>query len=65
MMQTDLVNSGRIDQAMQNDINDVVTRFPGKYNNAIGDMIGALPGNAAYQAARGIPQSVHVQLTLW
>ncbi|MEU7035225.1 RHS repeat-associated core domain-containing protein [Streptomyces sp. NPDC046237] len=65
MMQTDLVNSGRIDQAMQNDINDVVTRFPGKYNNAIGDMIGGLAGNADYQAARGIPQTVHVQLTLW
>ncbi|MEU9266390.1 hypothetical protein AB0E04_13200 [Streptomyces sp. NPDC048251] len=65
MMQRELVNSGRIDEALQNDINDVVTRFPGKYNNAIGDMIGALAGNAPYQALRGVPQQVHVQLTLW
>ncbi|MFG1805844.1 polymorphic toxin-type HINT domain-containing protein [Streptomyces sp. NPDC049040] len=65
MMQTDLVNSGRIDAAMMNDINDVLTRFPGKYNNAIGDMIGGLSGNAQYQALRGVPQQVHVQLTLW
>ncbi|MGW0394258.1 hypothetical protein ACWDYJ_25900 [Streptomyces sp. NPDC003042] len=64
-MQKDLVNSDRIDRAMQNDINDIVTRFPGKYNNAIGDMIGALPGNGQYQALRGIPEQVHVQLTLW
>ncbi|MDQ1008818.1 hypothetical protein QFZ82_003303 [Streptomyces sp. V4I23] len=65
MMQTDLVRSGRIDDAMMNDINDVITRFPGKYNNAIGDMIGALAGNAQYQALRGVPRQVHVQLTLW
>ncbi|NEA38809.1 hypothetical protein G3I76_27900 [Streptomyces sp. SID11233] len=65
MMQTDLVNSGRIDAAMMNDINDVLTRFPGKYNNAIGDMIGGLNGNAQYQALRGVSQQVHVQLTLW
>ncbi|WP_405984689.1 hypothetical protein [Streptomyces sp. NBC_00872] len=50
---------------MQNDINDVTTRFPGKYNNAIGDMVGALSGNTQYQALRTVPQQVHVQLTLW
>ncbi|MFF3753715.1 polymorphic toxin-type HINT domain-containing protein [Streptomyces sp. NPDC002018] len=65
MMQRELVGSGRIDEAMQNDINDVTTRFPGKYNNAIGDMIGALSGNTQYQALRTVPQQVHVQLTLW
>ncbi|MEU9157313.1 RHS repeat-associated core domain-containing protein [Streptomyces sp. NPDC048417] len=65
MMQTDLVNSGRIDEAMMNDINDIVTCFPGNYNNAIGDTIGGLAGNEQYQALRGIPQQVHVQLTLW
>ncbi|WP_370130910.1 LamG-like jellyroll fold domain-containing protein [Streptacidiphilus sp. EB103A] len=65
MMQRELVNSGRIDEAMQNDINDITTRFPGKYNNAIGDMIGALPGNAQYQALRTVPKQVQVQLTLW
>ncbi|MFC9291781.1 polymorphic toxin-type HINT domain-containing protein, partial [Streptomyces sp. NPDC057052] len=65
MMQKELVASGRIDRAMMNDINDIVTRFPGKYNNAIGEMIGKLGGNAQYQAARGVPETVHVQLTLW
>lgn len=65
MMQRELVDSGRIDEAMQNDINDIVTRFPGKYNNAIGDMIGALSKNSQYQALRTIPSQVHVQLALW
>ncbi|MEV8389269.1 polymorphic toxin-type HINT domain-containing protein [Streptomyces sp. NPDC056650] len=65
MMQKGLVNTGRIDRAMQNDIDDVISRFPGKYNNAIGDMIGDLSGNAQYQALRGIPEQVHVQLSLW
>jgi hypothetical protein len=63
--QRGLVQSGRIDEAMQNDIDDVVSRFPGEYDNAIGEMIGDLPNNAQYQAARGVKGSVHVQLTLW
>ncbi|MGH3379553.1 MAG: Hint domain-containing protein [Mycobacterium sp.] len=49
-MQRELVDSGQIDRAMMNDINDVATRFPGEYNNAIGEMIGSLPSNDAYQA---------------
>ncbi|MFD8721993.1 polymorphic toxin-type HINT domain-containing protein [Streptomyces sp. NPDC059629] len=64
-MQKSLVASGRIDRAMMNDINDVVSRFPGKYNNAIGEMIGGLAENEQYQALRGVPEMVHVQLALW
>ncbi|WP_189155653.1 polymorphic toxin-type HINT domain-containing protein [Lentzea pudingi] len=64
-MQRDLVSSGRIDKALMNDVNDVLTRFPGKYNNAIGEMIGDLAGNAQYQDLRKVPSQVHVQLTLW
>ncbi|MCX5093835.1 hypothetical protein OOK36_34115 [Streptomyces sp. NBC_00365] len=64
-MQRDLVNSGKIDEAMMNDINDVVTRFPGTYNNAIGEMIGSLSQNEAYQSLRTVPSEVSVQLTLW
>nr|WTB34333.1 hypothetical protein OG781_36855 [Streptomyces sp. NBC_00830] len=63
--QADLVNSGRIDEAMQMDIDDIVTRWPGKYDNAIGEMIGDLPNNSAFQALRTVPTGVHVQLTLW
>ncbi|WP_081748827.1 polymorphic toxin-type HINT domain-containing protein [Nocardiopsis sp. CNT312] len=63
--QRGLVSAGRIDEALINDINDVISKFPGKYNNAIGEMIGGLSSNAQYQALRGIPSSVHVQLTIW
>jgi hypothetical protein len=63
--QAALVNSGRIDEAMQMDIDDIVTRWPGKDNNAIGEMIGDLPNNSAFQALRTVPTGVHVQLTLW
>ncbi|MEU6496307.1 hypothetical protein ABZ890_39005 [Streptomyces sp. NPDC046984] len=65
MKQAALVNNGRIDEAMQMDIDDIVSRFPGKYNNAIGQMIGNLPSNADFQALRTVPTGVHVQLTLW
>jgi RHS repeat-associated protein len=63
--QRELVDSGRIDEAMMNDIDDVVSRFPGKYNNAIAEMIDELPGNAAYQKARTVPRMVYIQPTLW
>jgi hypothetical protein len=63
--QKDLINNGRIDEAMQMDIDDVVARFPGKYNNAIGEMIANLPSNPQFQALRTTPTGVHVQLTLW
>jgi hypothetical protein len=52
-MQTELVNSGQIDKAMANDIHDVTSRFPGKYDGAIQEMLDSLPDNAAYQALRG------------
>jgi|GEM_PF-2978698 len=64
-MQRELVDSGQIDRAMMNDINDVTSRFPGRYNNAIAEMIGSLPQNAAYQELRTVPSQVHVQMTLW
>lgn len=64
-MQRELVNSGRIDRALMNDINDVLARFPYKYNNAIGEMIGSLAQNSQYQVLRTVPSQVHVQLTLW
>lgn len=64
-MQKSLVGSGRIDEAMMNDINDVTSRFPGKYNNAIGEMIGDTEENGAYQGLRTAPSPVYVQLTLW
>ncbi|WP_206745145.1 hypothetical protein, partial [Pseudofrankia asymbiotica] len=64
MMQKELVGSGRIDQAMMNEIGDVVSRFPGVYNNAIGEMIEGLAGNGAYQELRQIPGQVYVQLAL-
>jgi hypothetical protein len=64
-MQKDLVNSGRIDEAMMNDINDVVARFPGVCNNVFGEMIGSLSQNEAYQALRTVPSEVSAQLTLW
>ncbi|HZP52128.1 Hint domain-containing protein [Actinocrinis sp.] len=64
-MQRGLVQSGRIDEAMMNDINDVLSRFPGKYNNRIADMIGSLGDNQAYQDLRTVPGNVSVQMTLW
>lgn len=64
-MQRELVDSGQIDRALMNDINDVTSRFPGRYNNAIAEMIGSLPQNAAYQELRTVPSQVHVQMTLW
>ncbi|MCZ1000447.1 polymorphic toxin-type HINT domain-containing protein [Streptomyces mirabilis] len=63
--QADLISQGRADEAMQMDIDDVVSRFPGKYNNAIGQMIDDLPNNARYQAIRRVPSMLHVQLTLF
>src|SRR5581483_2370503 len=61
-MQRGLVQSGRIDEAMMNDINDVLSRFPGKYNNRIADMIGSLGDNQAYQDLRTVPGNVSVQM---
>jgi len=63
--QADLISQRRADEAMQMDIDDVVARFPGKYNNAIGQMIDDLPNNPDYQALRTVPGTLQVQLTLF
>lgn len=64
-MQQELVDSGPIDRAMMNDIHDVTSRFPGRYNNAIAEMIESLATNPGYQQLRTVPSDVSVQMTLW
>ncbi|QNA71830.1 hypothetical protein C8250_007875 [Streptomyces sp. So13.3] len=65
MMQRHLVSQGRIDEALQNDINDVVTRFPGKYDSAINQLLDSLSGNAQYQNLRIVPSSISFQMALF
>jgi hypothetical protein len=55
--QQELIGEGRIDEAMQMDINDVRARFGTKYDAAIVEMIDSLPDNAQYQALRKVPMS--------
>lgn len=42
-IQKELVDNGRFDDAMQMDIDDVTSQFPGKYDAAILQMIDCLP----------------------
>lgn len=65
MMQKDLISRGRIDDALQTDINDVTSRFPGKYDDAIGELLNSLPGKPQYQALRGVPGMPHFQMSLF
>jgi RHS repeat-associated protein len=44
--QRELIDAGKFDDAIQMDIDDVTSRFPGKYDNAILEMIDRLPGGA-------------------
>jgi pretoxin HINT domain-containing protein len=55
--QQELVSQGRIDEAMQMDINDVRARFGTKYDSAITEMINSLPDNPSYQALRTLPRT--------
>jgi predicted ATP-grasp superfamily ATP-dependent carboligase len=65
MMQRDLVSQGRIDKALQNDINDVVSRFPGKYDDAINQLLDSLPNNVQYQTLRTVPSPIFFQMALF
>jgi hypothetical protein len=58
--QSELISQGRIDDAMQMDINDVRARFGTKYDDAIAEMIESLPGNPQYQAQRAVPRAGEV-----
>jgi hypothetical protein len=55
--QQSLISQGRIDEAMQMDINDVRARFGTKYDSAITEMINSLPDNPQYQAVRTLPST--------
>ncbi|AYG78396.1 tRNA(Glu)-specific nuclease WapA [Streptomyces hundungensis] len=57
-LQKELVGNGRIDEALQMDINDIRNRFGAKYDGAIKEMIGQLPNNPVYQALRTVPSAV-------
>jgi hypothetical protein len=57
--QSELVDSGRIDEAIQMDINDITRRFRAKYEGAIGEMLDSLSSNEQYQALRLVPQMLH------
>lgn len=58
MWQQELVDGGRIDEAVQMDINDIRSRFGAKYDGAIGQMLTGMANDPAYQALRGIPSRV-------
>ncbi|MBK3645956.1 ricin-type beta-trefoil lectin domain protein [Streptomyces sp. MBT33] len=58
--QSELIGQGRIDDAMQMDINDVRSRFGTKYDDAITEMINSLTDNLQYQALRKVPRSGEV-----
>jgi hypothetical protein len=63
--QADLIAQGRIDEAIQMDINNVQTLFPGKYDAAIDDMVNALPQNPYYQALRTVPSPIYYKMRLF
>jgi hypothetical protein len=56
--QKDLVAAGRIDEAIQMDINDIRVRFGTKYNRAIAEMIAGLATNSRYLALRRVPSTI-------
>lgn len=60
-MQRSLVKAGRIDEAFMNELNDVASRFPGRYDDQIGEAIDSLASNAQFQALRGVPTQVFHQ----
>ncbi|MEV5381716.1 RHS repeat-associated core domain-containing protein [Streptomyces sp. NPDC052721] len=47
--QRELVNQGRITEAMRMDIDDIKRRFPGKYDQHIEDMVNSLKDNKPFQ----------------
>ncbi|MGP3634421.1 golvesin C-terminal-like domain-containing protein [Streptomyces sp. 24-1644] len=56
--QKELIGSGRIDEAVQMDINDIRQRFGTKYDSAIRQMVDGLANNPAYQALRTVPGTI-------
>ncbi|MET7620646.1 RHS repeat-associated core domain-containing protein [Streptomyces sp. NPDC005408] len=48
--QRELVNQGRLTEAMRMDIDDIKARFPGKYDDHIKDMVESLKDNKNFQA---------------
>jgi hypothetical protein len=48
--QAQLVASGRIEEAMQMDIDDIRRQFGTKYDTHIKEMLDSLPNNRAFQA---------------
>ncbi|WP_282698366.1 polymorphic toxin-type HINT domain-containing protein, partial [Streptomyces sp. CC208A] len=58
MWQAELIGSGRIDEAIQMDINDIRSRFGSKYDGAIGQMVAGLAGNPVYQRLRTVPSRI-------
>jgi hypothetical protein len=58
--QSELIGQGRIDQAMQMDIDDVRARFGSQYDGPITEMINSLADNPQYQALRTVPNTGEV-----
>lgn len=48
--QRELINQGRLTEAMRMDIDDIKARFPGKYDDHIKDMVESLKENKNFQA---------------
>ncbi|MET9436671.1 polymorphic toxin-type HINT domain-containing protein [Streptomyces sp. NPDC006551] len=58
LWQSELIASGRIDEAIQMDINDIRNRFGTKYDGAIAQMVAGLANNPVYQALRTVPSQI-------
>ncbi|NKY13332.1 RHS repeat protein [Streptomyces somaliensis DSM 40738] len=48
--QRELINQGKLTEAMRMDIDDIKTRFPGKYDDHIKEMVESLKDNKNFQA---------------
>jgi hypothetical protein len=57
--QQELIDVGRIDEAVQMDINDVRRRFDTKYDDAIKEMLGGMKNNPVYQGPCAAPRRTH------
>jgi RHS repeat-associated protein len=56
--QQELIDAGRIDEAVQMDIDDVRRRFGTKYDDSIKEMLDGMKNNPVYQALRTVPSAV-------
>ncbi|MDC0765485.1 RHS repeat-associated core domain-containing protein [Streptomyces sp. HD] len=57
--QDELIAGGRVDEAVQMDIDDIRNRFGNKYDGAIKEMIQGLGNNPDYQALRTVPRQLY------